>query len=52
MPGIGGFEATRKLLRNNPDIKVLVVTICKNDLYPISAVASRCFGLFDQRSVQ
>ena len=34
MPGIGGFEATRKLLRGDPDIKVLVVTICTNDLYP------------------
>ncbi len=34
MPGIGGFEATRKLLRMDPDVKVLVVTICDNDLYP------------------
>lgn len=34
MPGIGGFEATRKLLRSDPDIKVLIVTICNNDLYP------------------
>lgn len=34
MPGIGGFEATRKLLRIDPDIKILIVTICSNDLYP------------------
>ncbi len=34
MPGIGGFEATRKLLRMDPDIKVLVLTTCNNDLYP------------------
>lgn len=34
MPGIGGFEATRKLLRIDPDIKILIVTICNNDLYP------------------
>ena len=34
MPGIGGFEATRKLIRADPDIKVLIVTICNNDLYP------------------
>lgn len=34
MPGIGGFEATRKLLRMDPDIKVLVLTTCDNDLYP------------------
>jgi two-component system invasion response regulator UvrY len=34
MPGIGGFEATRKLLRIDPDLKVLIVTTCNNDLYP------------------
>ena len=34
MPGIGGFEATRKLVRMDPDVKVLIVTICNNDLYP------------------
>ena len=34
MPGIGGFEATRKLLRIDPDIKVLIVTTCNNDIYP------------------
>lgn len=34
MPGIGGFEATRKLIRTDPDIKILVLTTCNNDLYP------------------
>ena len=34
MPGIGGFEATRKLLRLDPDMKILIVTICDNDIYP------------------
>lgn len=34
MPGIGGLEATRKLLRMDPDIKVLVLTTISNDLYP------------------
>lgn len=34
MPGIGGYEATRKLLRILPDVKILIVTICNNDLYP------------------
>ncbi len=28
MPGIGGLEATRKLVRSNPDIKVIAVTAC------------------------
>ena len=34
MPGIGGFEATRKLIRIDPDVKVLVVSTCDNDVYP------------------
>ncbi|PIZ03943.1 MAG: two-component system response regulator UvrY [Gammaproteobacteria bacterium CG_4_10_14_0_8_um_filter_38_16] len=34
MPGIGGFETARKIARIDSDIKVLVLTICDNDLYP------------------
>jgi len=34
MPGIGGIEATRKLVRQDPDLKILVLTTCDNDLYP------------------
>lgn len=34
MPGIGGLEATRKLIRSHPDIKVLAVTACEEDPFP------------------
>lgn len=34
MPGIGGLEATRKMLRHNPDIKVLALTIYEDEPYP------------------
>ena len=34
MPGIGGYEATRKLRLAEPTVKVLVVTTCDNDIYP------------------
>jgi len=34
MPGIGGLEATRKLLRSYPDLKVIAVTICEEDPFP------------------
>lgn len=34
MPGIGGIEATRKLLRHNPDVKVLIVTALKEEPFP------------------
>lgn len=34
MPGIGGLEATRKLLRQHPDTKVIAVTVCEEEPYP------------------
>jgi DNA-binding NarL/FixJ family response regulator len=33
MPGIGGLEATRKLVRSNADIKVIAVTACDDGPY-------------------
>ena len=44
MPGIGGFEATRKLIRLDPDIKVLICTICTNDIYPSRLLHLGAFG--------
>ncbi|MBN7117990.1 response regulator transcription factor GacA [Ectopseudomonas oleovorans] len=34
MPGIGGLEATRKLMRSHPDIKVVAVTVCEDEPFP------------------
>ena len=34
MPGIGGLEATRKLLRVHPDMRVLAVTVCDEEPFP------------------
>lgn len=34
MPGIGGIEATRKLMRVYPDIKIIAVTVCDEDPFP------------------
>lgn len=34
MPGIGGLEATRKMVRHNPDLKVLALTIYEDEPYP------------------
>lgn len=33
MPGMGGLEATHKLLRQNEEIKVIAVTACNEDPY-------------------
>ncbi len=34
MPGIGGLEATRKILRQHPDMKVIAVTACGEEPFP------------------
>ena len=34
MPGIGGLEATRRLIRFDPDIKVIAVTVHNEEPYP------------------
>ncbi|MFZ5561071.1 MAG: UvrY/SirA/GacA family response regulator transcription factor [Pseudomonadota bacterium] len=34
MPGIGGLEATRKLLRQNPEVRVVAVTVCDEEPFP------------------
>src|SRR5262249_23288185 len=34
MPGIGGLEATRKLLLSNPELKVIVVTSYTEEPFP------------------
>lgn len=34
MPGIGGIEATRKIVRAHPDTKIIAVTVCDEDPFP------------------
>ena len=44
MPGIGGLEATRKLLRSQPDVRVLAVTVCEDDPFPTRLMQSGASG--------
>ena len=44
MPGIGGLEATRKLLRSYPDIKVVAVTVCEEDPFPTRLLQAGAAG--------
>lgn len=44
MPGIGGLEATRKMLRHNPDIKVLALTIYEDEPYPTRLLQAGASG--------
>ncbi len=40
MPGIGGLEATRRILRIDDSIRVIVVTACADDPYPARVMQS------------
>lgn len=40
MPGIGGLEATRRILRIDDAIRVIVVTACADDPYPARVMQS------------
>ncbi|MFJ9993114.1 UvrY/SirA/GacA family response regulator transcription factor [Pseudomonas putida] len=44
MPGIGGLEATRKLLRSHPDTKVVAVTVCEEDPFPTRLLQAGAAG--------
>ncbi len=44
MPGIGGLEATRKLQRSHPDIKVVAVTVCEDDPFPTRLLQAGAAG--------
>jgi DNA-binding NarL/FixJ family response regulator len=44
MPGIGGLEATRKLIRSYPDLKVVAVTACEEDPFPTRLLQAGAAG--------
>ncbi|MDO3387144.1 response regulator [Gilvimarinus sp. SDUM040013] len=44
MPGIGGLEATRKMLLANPGVKIIAVTACDDSLYPSRLLQAGAMG--------
>ena len=44
MPGIGGLEATRKITRVSPDMKVIAVTIHDDDPFPVQLLEAGASG--------
>ena len=44
MPGIGGLEATRKILRFNPDAKIIVLTIHTEEPFPTKVMQAGAAG--------
>jgi two-component system, NarL family, invasion response regulator UvrY len=44
MPGIGGLDATRRLMRVNPKLKIIVVTVCREGPFPDRLVRAGAAG--------
>lgn len=44
MPGIGGLEATRKISRSTPDVKIIAVTIHDDDPFPARLLEAGAVG--------
>ena len=44
MPGISGLDATRRLIRINPKLKIIVVTVCIEEPYPEQLVRAGALG--------
>jgi len=44
MPGIGGLEATRKMLQIKPDLKVIIVTMHDDELFPQRLLKAGALG--------
>ena len=44
MPGIGGLEATRKIIQSQPDLRVIVVTIHVDEPYPTRLLEAGASG--------
>ncbi len=44
MPGMGGLEATRKILRHNPDVKVIALTVYAGEPFPTKLLQAGAVG--------
>jgi len=44
MPGIGGLEATRRILANHPEVKVIILTVHADDPYPARLLEAGAAG--------
>lgn len=44
MPGIGGLDATRKILRYDPDAKIIVLTIHSENPFPSKVMQAGAYG--------
>ena len=50
MPGIGGIEATKRILAHNDQIKVVAITSCEDDVYPSRLLQAGAFAYLTKRT--
>lgn len=50
MPGIGGLEATRKMIRYNPMVKILALTVLEEEPYPSRLLQAGAAGYITKGS--
>ena len=50
MPGIGGVEATKRILLHNSQIKIIAVTSCEDDIYPSRLLQAGAFAYLTKRT--
>ncbi|MGB0895383.1 MAG: UvrY/SirA/GacA family response regulator transcription factor [Parashewanella sp.] len=50
MPGIGGLEATKKIARIQPDIKIIVLTIHCEDPLPTKVMQAGAYGFLTKNA--
>src|SRR6185369_9044727 len=51
MPGIGGLEATRKMLRNDPDLKIIALTTYGTEPFPTKLLQAGASGYLTKGAV-
>ncbi len=50
MPGIGGLEATMRLLRNEPNTKILIISAHINDFLPAKLISVGALGYLSKNA--
>ncbi len=44
MPGIGGLEATRRMVRHDPNVKIIAITVCGAEPFPSKLLQAGASG--------
>lgn len=50
MPGIGGVEACRRILNDNPDIKIIALSVCNDGPIPLQLLRMGAMGFISKGS--